>query len=181
MIISLLVLAAVCMLMATVQIVKENRKAKARRAIKQSREYSCVPWDADEYLKAFLEENKSRYKEFKLAALVVEDIEGHKYIEDIDLRGDSAEPVSLSSFAIKKRTKDKADAFLFNRWIIETIANKVNCLVDSNVERYYAFQLTKENVLAGRHGKQKKKIQSDYVMMMDLDELDLKRIANLSI
>jgi hypothetical protein len=57
---------------------KDHKKVIARREEKSHRELSAVPCDADEYLKAFLEDNKSNNKEFKLAALVIEDAEGHK-------------------------------------------------------------------------------------------------------
>jgi hypothetical protein len=96
------------------------------------------------------------------------------------LRGDSAEPVSLSSFAVKNRCKYSADKYLYSTSIMDAIAGKVNCMVESNIDRYYAFQLTKENVEAGRHGKQKKKIVEDFVMMLDLNEIELRKIANLS-
>jgi hypothetical protein len=45
---------------------------------------------------------------------------------------------------------------------------------------YYAFQITKENVMSGRHGKTKKQIVKDFVLMMDLSKTELFRIANLS-
>jgi hypothetical protein len=174
----LIILAAFCMVMASIQIVNENKKAKARKAIKQKRNLSCIPWDAADRLKAFLEEDRNADKEYKLAALVVVDENGNMSIEDIDLRGDNSEIVRLSSFAYK-RTKNKADKFLFDYSIVNTIANKVNC-IKAETERYYAFELTKENVLSGRHGKMKKKIKDDFVMLLDLDKTELKRIANLS-
>lgn len=176
----LIILAAICMVMASVQIVKESKQAKVRREERSKRQYTAVPWDADEYLKVFLNENRSYNKEFKLAALIVEDADGHKYVEDIDLRGDSAEPVDLKDFAVKKKYKNVADRFLYSTSIMDVVASKVNCIVEDNVDRYYAFQLTLENILAGRHGKTKKSVVNKYVMLLDLNQLELKRIANLS-
>lgn len=175
----LLIAGLLCAVMAMHIVRIENKKAIARREKRSAKKYSAVPWNADQLLKAFLEENKSNNKEFKLAALVIEDEEGHKYIEDVDLRGDSSEAVNLSKFAIKRRARNKADQFLLNRWIIETIAEKVNCII-GDTERYYAFQLTLENVISGRHGKSKKKVAKNYVMLLDLDQRELKQIANLS-
>lgn len=171
----LLILAAICMAMASVQIVKDHKKVNT----KEKKSYSCIPFDAADRVNAFLDIDKSTDKEYKLAALVIVDEYGHKHIEDIDLRGDSAEPIKLSSFAFNK-TKDKADAFLFDTGIINAIASKVNCVVEDNIERYYAFQLTLENILSGRHGKQKKSVVNKYVMLLDLNQLELSRIANLS-
>ena len=179
MIITLIISAVICMLIAFIQVVVEDKKAKKRRLVKQSKTYTAVPWDADEYIKAFLEENKSNNKEYKLAALIVEDDQGHKYVEDIDLRGDSAEPVSLNSFAVKRSCKNKADKFLYSSRIIDAIASKVNSVV-GDTNRYYAFELTLENILAGRHGREKKKVVNNYVMLLDLNQVELNKIANLS-
>lgn len=180
MIIVLLIAGLLCAVMAMHVVREENKKAIARKERNAQKNYSAVPWDADEYIKAFLEENRSNNKEYKLAALIVEDADGHKYVEDIDLRGDSAEPVSLNEFAIKRRYKNVADKFLYSTPIMDAIASKVNCVVEDNIERYYAFQLTLENVLSGRHGKSKKSVVNKYVMLLDLNQTELKRIANLS-
>lgn len=175
----MLILAFICMVIAFIQIINENKKAKTRKTLNKSKKYSCIPWDADERLRAFLNTNKTKDKEYKLAALIVEDEYGHKYVEDIDLRGDNSTPIKLSSFAFNK-TKDKADAFLFDTGIINTIASKVNCIIENNIERYYAFQMTKENIQSGRHNKQKRQLKNDYVMLLDLSFYELRQIANLS-
>lgn len=159
---------------------KEKKKEAIRAAKKASKNYSAVPLGADEYLKAFLEENKSRNKEYKLAVLITEDENGHKCVEDVDLRGDSADPISLNSFTFKKRYKNVSDKFLYSASIINVIASKVNCIVEDNIERYYAFQLTLDNIMSGRHGKVKKSITNKYVMLLDLDQNELTKIANLT-
>lgn len=173
-----ILLAIACGTMATIEIKREidhNRRRRERRSKKQC---SCVPLDAADRLNAFLNVDKSKDKEFKLAVLIVEDSNGNKTIEDMDLRGDSAEKIKLSDFAINKY-KHIASGLLFDNNVLNTIANKVNCMI-AETERYYAFELTKENVLSGRHGKSKKKITNDYVMLLDLNEKELKQIANLS-
>jgi hypothetical protein len=164
--------------MATKEIRKEKAHNKKRKEIRSKKQLTSVPVDAVDKLNAFLEVDKSKDKEFKLAALFIEDESGHISIEDVDLRGDSAENIKLSDYAINKK-KYIADQILFNSNAVKLIANKVNSMV-ADTERYYAFEITKENVEAGRHGKTKKKIVNDFVMLLDLNEKELKRIANLS-
>lgn len=178
MLVLLSILAVACVVMAAIEARKEYVHDKKRKEIKSKRRYTSVPVDAADRLKAFLDEDKSANKEFKLAALVVEDESGHKSIEDIDLRGDSSDPVKLSDYAINKN-KFRQDDVLFNHQVLNVIANKVNCII-ANTERYYAFEITKENVMGGRHGKTKKSIAKDFVMLLDLNETELSRIANLS-
>lgn len=179
MMVSILLLIAVnCMVIAVVEINEEREHERMRRSIRENRSVACVPLDAAERLKAFLKSDKSADKEYKLAALVVEDSDGHVSIEDVDLRGDSAEPIRLSDFAYK-RYKNMADKFLFDFNIIDTISNKVHsCIGDT--EMYHAFQITKENVVSGRHGKTRRNIAKDFVVFLDLSERELRQIANLS-
>lgn len=174
----LITLAIVCIIMAAKEIRKERIHDKRRKEIRSKKQLTSVPVDAVDKLNAFLVVDKSKDKEFKLAALFVEDESGHVSIEDIDLRGDSAEAIKLSDYAINKK-KYMADQILFNSSVVKLIANKVNSII-GDTERYYAFELTKENVEAGRHGKTKKKIVNDFVMLLDLNENELKQIANLS-
>lgn len=168
----------ICSIMAIIELKKEHDYKVKRLKKQKNKQYSCVPWDAADKLDFILKEDKSKDKEYKLAALVIEDENGHASVEDIDLRGDDAGPVKLSEFA-SKRTRDKADSFLFDSSILKVISQKVNCEIE-RVERYYAFQITKENILSGRHGKKKTKIKKDYVMFLDLSSQELNRIANLS-
>lgn len=174
----LITLAMICIIIAAKEIKKERDHDKRRKEIRSKKQLTSVPVDAVDKLNAFLEIDKSKDKEFKLAALFVEDESGHISIEDIDLRGDSAEEIKLSDYAINKK-KTIAEQILFNSSAVQLISNKVNSIV-ANTERYYAFEITKENVEAGRHGKTKKKIVNDFVMLLDLNEIELRKIANLS-
>lgn len=159
---------------------KEKQCKRIQRKKERAEKLTAIPWNAAEEINCILQKDLSKNKEYKLAVLVVEDEFGNKRIEDIDLRGETAELIQLSSFAINKN-KDKADKFLFDYSIINSISNKVNCCVDGYIERYYAFQLTLENLISGRHGKIKTKVKDSFVMFMDLSEKELKSIANLTI
>lgn len=172
-----LILLTLCS-MFMIELMNEYEYKKRRDEKRKTKIYSSVPWDAAETLDLILKENKNKNKEYKLAALVVEDENGHTSIEDIDLRGEDAGQIKLSDFA-SKRTRDKADSFFFSFPIINALTNKVNYDI-GNVERYYAFELTKENLLSGRHGKKKTRIKKDYVMFFDLSYQELNIIANLS-
>lgn len=159
------------------ELIKERSYDINRAAIKRERVLSDIPYFAADYLKDILFKDKQS-DEYKLAVLVVEDANGNKSIEDIDLRGDSADNVSLSVFKNKKNTWN-VDKFFTDYNIIQSLSLKLNNEV-CDTDRYYAFQITKENILGGRHGKDKKKIVKDYVQFFNLSEYQLRQIANLS-
>lgn len=174
----LLSLSLICLLIAY----KDYKKDLLRKQKKKERAktLTAIPWNAADEISSIIPKDYSSNKEYKLAVLIIEDEYGKRKIEDIDLRGDTAEEVKLSSFAINKN-KDKADRFLFDYHIINSLSNRVNCYVEKNIERYYAFQLSLENILSGRHGKIKTKVKNKFIIFMDLSENELIRLANLTI
>ena len=142
--------------------VKYKKELKAKR---QNKELSDIPFNADETISDLLHKEHQNM-DYKLAVLVVEDEFGNKTIEDMDLRGDSCEPVNLSEFKFKKNFWN-VDKFFMDFKIINAMSKKL-VSEKRDTDSYYAFEITKENIMGGRHGKQKKKIVKDYVQFFDL-------------
>lgn len=140
---------------------------------------SSIPWNAVEVLNNNLYKHtgtKLQYP-FQLAALVVEDEDGNLSIQDYDLRGEDSSMVSLMDFS---RSSNPYIDEVFTRYdIVKTLFNRLGGDIVEDVERYTAFQITLENCMGGRHGKDKIKVNDAFVIFIPLDYHDLDILANL--
>lgn len=156
---------------------KLNKRKDTRRKREELKAtgLQSIPFNHIEELEVNFVDDIYGHKEFKLATLIVTSPSGARFVVDKDLRGNSGSPMELTSFANKPA--DSLKSYLLNIDVIDTISKHVKHDVSTDIERYYAFQKTIDDIYRGKHWLTKADIASIEIRFFDLTYAELRTIA----
>lgn len=147
-----------------------NRREELKQSGLQSMPYNHV-----EKLEVNFAKDIYGNREFKLATLIVTSPSGRRFIVDNDIRSNDGTVMELTNFAHKPTSSVKT--YLSNIDVIDIISNHISFETSTEIERYYAFQKTIDNIYRGKHWLSKEDMSSVEIRFFDLTYGELRTIA----